>query len=299
MTLPKHLNQKYETLQRILREYGSGAVAFSGGVDSTFLLHAASQALGDRVIAITTTAPFFPMRESKETKEFCDSRGIRQIVCAFDGLEIEGFADNPPNRCYFCKKTLFSNMRRVAGEQGMDVIMEGSNTDDDGDYRPGHIAIRELGVRSPLREAGLSKDDIRQLSEAMGLPTWNKPSFACLASRFPYGQTITREKLRMVEQAEEFLLAGGFTQMRVRIHESVGGDLIARIELPEEDIPKMAEGELRKKIRRRLHELGFAYVSLDLAGFVTGSMNRTLDEETLQQGLNGGPVSDAEKPGMD
>lgn len=283
MTEP-NLNEKYQRLQEILRGYGSVCVAFSSGVDSTFLLQAAHDALGDQVLAITTTAPWFPLRESHETRIFCDERGIRHLIVSIDEHQIPQIRDNPPDRCYHCKKALFRNMQKIAAEHGIDVIAEGSNTDDDIDYRPGHIAIRELGVASPLREAGLSKAEIREMSREMGLPTWNKPSFACLASRFPYGETINDVKLRMVELAEDFLLEQGFTQMRVRIHESISGDMVGRIELPEEDIPRMMAAGLRDRVRAELETIGFDYVSLNLAGFQTGSMNRTLNAETLQQG---------------
>lgn len=278
------LQKKYELLQEILRGYGSVCVAYSSGVDSTFLLKAAKEVLGENVLAVTTTAPYFPGRESEETRVFCEAEGIRHIVCAFDGLAIPEFRTNPPDRCYHCKKALFQNMKEIAERHGTEVLAEGSNTDDDGDYRPGHIAIRELGIRSPLRKAGLSKDDIRQLSKELGLPTWDKPSFACLASRFPYGEEISEKKLRMVEQAEDYLLSCGFRQMRVRIHEGTAGDLVGRIELPEEDIERMMSAELRAQVREHLRLIGFGYVSLDLAGFQTGSMNRGLSEETLQQG---------------
>ena len=271
------LRAKYQKLQEILKECGRVAVAFSSGVDSSFLLQAAKETLGDNVLAVTAQSCWFPQREFDETEEFCQARGIRRCVVSFDGVELPAFANNPPDRCYHCKKALFQRMISVAAEQGFPVIAEGSNTDDDSDYRPGHRAVKELGIRSPLREAGLSKGDIRELSRQMQLRTWSKPSFACLASRFPYGESITREKLAMVEQAEDFLLAEGFTQMRVRIHESVNGDLMGRIELLQEDIPRMLEDELRRRVHARLEELGFTYVSLDLAGFRSGSMNRTLE----------------------
>ena len=173
---------------------------------------------------------------------------------------------------------------QIAAAEGAYVLMEGSNTDDDGDYRPGHRAIRELGIRSPLREAGLSKEEIRTLSKEMGLPTWSKPSFACLASRFPYGEQISAQKLAMVEQAEDYLLSLGFSQMRVRIHETVSGDLIGRIELLQEDIPRVAGGAMRSRIGEYLQKLGFSYVALDLAGFQSGRLNQALDPEVLSGG---------------
>ena len=186
-------------------------------------------------------------------------------------MSVEGFSQNPPDRCYLCKKALFSNIQRLAAENNLACVVEGSNMDDNQDYRPGHRAIAELGIRSPLRDAGLTKAEIRELSREMGLPTWDKPSYACLASRFVYGETITPEKLSMVEQAEQLLMDHGFRQMRVRVH----GNL-ARIEVPMEDLDRIMEETLRQAVTARFRELGFSYVTLDLAGFRSGSMNETL-----------------------
>lgn len=268
------IQEKYQHLQNLLCSMGRIAVAFSSGVDSTFLLSAAHEVLGDDVIAITASANAFPQREQEEAAAFCRSIGVKQHLLAFQPLQVEGFAQNPPNRCYVCKRALFEGILRIAGKQGCAAVCEGSNMDDLGDYRPGLMAIQELGIRSPLREAGLTKAEIRQLSREMGLPTWSKPSFACLASRFPYGETITAEKLAMVEQAELLLLELGFRQERVRIH----GDS-ARIELLPEEFPRLLEGDVRERICRRFKELGFRYVSLDLQGYRTGSMNEVLNKK--------------------
>lgn len=277
------LEEKYTALQDYLRSLGSVAVAFSGGVDSTFLLRVAHDVLGDKVIAITATSCSFPEREFRETNTFCEENGIAHYVCQSEELDIEGFRDNPTNRCYLCKHELFEKIWALAREHGMEAVAEGSNMDDNGDYRPGMIAIRELGVASPLRHAGLNKAEIRELSKRLGLPTWSKPSFACLASRFVYGEKITEQKLSMVDRAEQLLLSLGFRQVRVRIHGT-----IARIEVGPEEISRMFEEDTRLHVYRFLKSLGFSYVTLDLGGYRTGSMNETLDAATREKGTVNG-----------
>ena len=263
--------QKMRKLSEYLAGLGSVAVAFSGGVDSTFLLQAAKDVLGDGVIALTAVSDFFPDRERREADAFCRERGIRQIICREEILKVPGVAENPANRCYLCKRALFEMFLAQAKRQGFSHVAEGSNLDDLGDYRPGLQAIAELGILSPLRECGFSKEDIRALSKEMGLPTASKPSYAYLASRFAYGEEITGEKLAMVDQAEQLLLDLGFTQMRVRIHGT-----LARIEVLPEDFPRLAEPALRREIAEKLKTYGFSYVTADLAGYRKGSMNEML-----------------------
>ncbi len=265
------LQEKYNLLKENLRNLGSVAVAFSGGVDSTFLLKTAFDVLGTNVLAVTARSSTYPEREYKEAKEFAEKYGIRHEVIVSEELEVDGFSDNPVNRCYLCKNELFEKIGDIAKLHGISYVAEGSNHDDLSDYRPGLQAISEHGVVSPLRAAGLTKEEIRILSKDAGLPTWNKQSFACLSSRFPYGQKITREKLEQVDKAEQLLLDEGFRQVRVRHH----GD-IARIEVSPAEIQKFFDLDYIKHISESFKKFGFAYTALDLKGYRTGSMNETL-----------------------
>lgn len=266
------LDQKYENLKGILHNLGSAVVAYSGGVDSTFLLKVAYAELGDKVLGVTARSSTYPEREFKESIKYATIIGARHKVIISEELEIEGFSKNPVDRCYYCKNELFTKIKHIAEEEGLKYVLDGSNFDDTNDYRPGMIAARENGVCSPLKEAGLTKADIRELSKRAGLPTWDKPSFACLSSRFPYGNEITEEKLSMVDRAEQFLLDKGFRQVRVRHH----GD-IARIEIPAEDRSKLYSEELMDEIAAEFTKIGFAYVTMDLKGYRTGSMNEVID----------------------
>lgn len=268
------LYEKLENLKQYLASLQSVAVAFSSGVDSTFLLKVAHEVLGEKVIAVTAESCSFPKRELEEAKSFCVKEGIRHFICESEELEIEGFSKNPVNRCYLCKRELFEKIREITEENHIENIVEGSNMDDNGDYRPGLQAVAELDIKSPLRYAKMTKEDIRQLSKAMGLATWDKQSFACLSSRFVYGEDITREKLSMVDRAEQLLLDMGFHQIRVRIH-----DKIARIEILPEEFEKLIRSEVREKILSEFQSYGFTYVTMDLQGYRTGSMNETLQKE--------------------
>ena len=258
------IDEKFFKLKKYLRGLESLAVAFSSGVDSTFLLKVAHDELGEKVLAITANSNFFPHREIEEAKNFCEREKIRQII--FNANDLKEIENNPPNRCYLCKKNIFAQIKKIAAENKIFHVAEGSNMDDNNDYRPGMKAIAELEIKSPLRTAELYKNEIRELSRTLNLPTADKPSFACLASRFVYGEKITPEKLSQVEKAEEFLREKNFKQFRVRIH----GNL-ARIEILPTDFEKILP--VREEIVKNLKNFGFDYVSLDLQGYRTGSMN--------------------------
>lgn len=264
------LEAKKQKLLDLLREMGGCVIGFSGGVDSTFLFAVAARVLGERALAVTATSETYPERELREANELAARIGGRHKVIVSEELDIPGFAENPADRCYHCKRELFTKLRQVAVEEGLPHVADGSNVDDRGDYRPGRRALRELEVRSPLEEAGLDKEDIRELSKAMELPTWNKPSFACLSSRFPYGVTITREKLSVVGRAEEALRDLGLRTVRVRHH----GD-VARLELGPEEFGRVVDG-LREEVVSKVKEAGYTYVALDLQGYRTGAMNEAL-----------------------
>lgn len=266
-----NIEKKQQNLKEYLKDLGSVAVAFSSGVDSTYLLKVAHDTLGDKAIAVTAKSCSFPKRELDEAKAFCEKEGIKHIIVESEELEIEGFKENPVNRCYLCKHELFEKIIRIAKENGIRYVAEGSNMDDNGDYRPGLQAIAELKVKSPLRHVELFKQEIRELSNRLDLPTWEKQSFACLASRFVYGEMITEEKLSMVDKAEQLLLDLGFHQVRVRIHGT-----IARIEVDPDELDKVLKH--RKEITEKFKSYGFTYVSLDLSGYRTGSMNETLNK---------------------
>ncbi|MFB0921574.1 MAG: ATP-dependent sacrificial sulfur transferase LarE [Oscillospiraceae bacterium] len=262
------LNEKYEALKKTLADYGKVGVAFSGGVDSTLLLKVAHDVLRDNAIALTAALRSVPAFEMREATDFCVSEGIRHIVCEINELDLPEFVENPTDRCYYCKANVLRQLQKTAGELGITNIVEGTNVDDLSDYRPGRKAVLENGVLSPLLDAGLSKEEIRTLSARLGLSTWDKPAYACLASRIPCGETITEEKLRRVEMAEGYLMEKGFRQVRVRVH----GDL-ARIEVTPENIEKLVQIDLREELTEKFKEYGFRYVSLDLHGYKTGNMN--------------------------
>ncbi|MBD3319766.1 MAG: ATP-dependent sacrificial sulfur transferase LarE [Chitinivibrionales bacterium] len=260
---------RLEKLKEIIGSYPSAAIAFSGGVDSTFLAKVAGEVLGENVLLITARSSTYPEFEFEESRQLARKLGLTQRVIVSKEIDIPGFADNPPDRCYHCKKELFGELRHIAEEQGIAVVFDGSNADDMLDYRPGRKALSELGIRSPLCEAGLTKDDIRNLSREMKLVTAEKPSCACLASRFPYGEKITCEKLARVGKAESSVRKLGFIQFRVRSH----GDL-ARVEIAPSEMEKA--WSKRNEIDTACRDAGYTYAALDIRGYRTGAMNEIL-----------------------
>jgi len=265
--------KKKKALMRRLEKMDSLLVAFSGGVDSTFLLAVAHEVLGERVLGATATSPAYPTREQEEAARFAEQRGIPHILFESDETCIPEFLANTPDRCYHCKKSLSRELLAIARDRGIAQVAHAANTDDLGDYRPGMEAAREMGIIAPLLDAELSKEEIRSLSRDMGLPTWDKPAMACLASRIPYGEPITEEKLRMVGEAEAFLRDKGFRQYRVRCHGAV-----ARIEVQTSDIARLTEARLREEIVGKFRDLGFRHIAVDLEGYITGSLNRALGD---------------------
>lgn len=265
------IEDKENQLRRYLRDLGSLAIAYSGGVDSTYLLKVACEELGDQALAVTATSTTYPQRERDKSQEMAITMGARQVFIESKETDIPEFRDNPPDRCYFCKRELFQKIAQVAQEEGLRHLADGTNLDDLQDHRPGMKALRELQVLSPLRECGFTKADIRERSRLLGLPTWNQPAFACLSSRFPYGVAITPEALEKIDRAETALYRMGFKVIRVRHHGEV-----ARLEVGPNEIHRLLDDQTRRQTVEALKQAGYTYVALDLEGYRTGSMNEIL-----------------------
>jgi uncharacterized protein len=272
------MEKPLERLRSTLRSLDSVLVAFSGGVDSSFLLHQAHEVLGDRAVAITFVSPLLSRTERERATRFCEERGIKHIIIEADPLELEQIRSNPPDRCYHCKRHLFSQALVQARKMGIPHLVDGTQSSDASDHRPGHLALGELGITSPLAEAGLDKEQVRRLSRELGLSSWNLPPMACLASRIPYGTALQAESLARVESAEEFLLGEGFFLVRVREHNQS-----ARIELGSDEIERLGDASLRQRLVAHFKSLGYMAVTLDLEGYRTGRMNELI--ENAERGI--------------
>ena len=283
--LSSELQNKYDHLRSILGELGSVVIGFSGGVDSTLLLKVATDVLGSRALAVIGKSETYPTAEYEEAVSLAKNFGARYLEVTTEETDVLKFQENPPDRCYFCKTELFGKLTEIALQENIPWIADGTITDDVGDFRPGMRAKKENNVRSPLLEAELSKNEVREISRHLDLPTWDKPSFACLSSRFPYGFGITKENLTKVDHAETLLRKAGFKYFRVRHHD----DKTARIEVGADELHRLLDAEFRTILVGQLKELGFTYVTLDLQGYRTGSMNEVLTPEAKQSFLKNTP----------
>lgn len=268
------MENKLSKLKQCLMQFEGAVLAFSGGVDSTYLLKIAQETLNNQILAVIGKSETFPKQEFKMAVELAKTFKVPYLVIETDEMSNPAFVNNSPNRCYYCKKELFTRLNKIAAENGFAYVLDGSNADDENDFRPGMRAAKELSIRSPLKEVGLTKSEIRTLSKQANLPTWDKPSMACLSSRFPYGDIITKDKLTQVNQAEDYLRTKGLKQVRVRIH-----GYVARIEVERDDIPLILKATFMEDINNKLKSYGFKYVALDLGGFKSGNMNATRFQE--------------------